>query len=143
MVWRCPEGRKGFIKWTITEKELNEKYPSLSLSLSLLLLLDILLPFMICSLCRFLNIKSSIHSALCDSLDTPTALLLIKELLTLSNTYIDAKGDDANVRLLSDIARYITFLLRVFGVVSHDAGIGFSIKKEGDGGDIVSDYSLQ
>ena len=142
MVWRCPEGRKGFIKWTITEKELNEKYPPLSLSI-IIITPYLLLPFMIFSLCRFLNIKSSIHSALCDSLDTPTTLLLIKELLTLSNTYIDAKGDDANVRLLSDIARYITFLLRVFGVVSHDAGIGFSIKKEGDGGDIVSNYSLQ
>ncbi|XP_019854225.1 PREDICTED: cysteine--tRNA ligase, cytoplasmic-like [Amphimedon queenslandica] len=116
MVWRCPEGRKGFFKWTDSEKELNGK---------------------------FLKIKSSIHTALCDSIDTPTTLRLLKELLTLSNTYIDAKRDDANARLLADIAHYMTYLLKIFGVIPHDTGIGFSMKKEAEGiEDVVMPYAI-
>lgn len=53
MVWRCPEGRKGFIKWTITEKELNEKYPPLSLSI-IIITPYLLFPFMISPFVDFL-----------------------------------------------------------------------------------------
>ena len=66
-----------------------------------------------------------------DSVDTPTVLLLMKELVTICNVYLSETSQEANVKLLYTIATYLTQLLRVFGVITSDQGIGFPLQKEG------------
>lgn len=61
----------------------------------------------------------------------------MRELVSLSNTYIDETGTAGNAQLLGDIAQYLTYLLKVFGVIPHSTGIGFPIQEEGEGANIV------
>ena len=49
----------------------------------------------------------------------------MRELVSLSNSYIDEEGDMPNFRLLANIAQYLSYLLRVFGVIPHEIAIGF------------------
>lgn len=51
---------------------------------------------------------------------------------------MDERGTCANVHLLTDVALYLTYLLKVFGVIAKDIRIGFPIQDEGLKGDIVS-----
>ncbi|GLG93420.1 Uncharacterized protein GBIM_00837 [Gryllus bimaculatus] len=85
--------------------------------------------------------KEAVHAALCDNVDTRTALDHIRELVAFSNIYIrDCWGShEANSLLLNDVAGYITFLLRVFGVVPSDTSIGFPVGAPGStSGDLES-----
>lgn len=52
----------------------------------------------------------------------------IRELVSLSNSYMDEAGDLTNTFLLENIARYLSFLLRVFGVIHYEMSIGYPIK---------------
>jgi len=56
---------------------------------------------------------------------------LMRELVSSANVYLTDRGTLANARLLQTIAQYLTFLLRVFGVVPSDAGLGFPVEQEG------------
>ena len=71
-----------------------------------------------------------IHTYL-DSIDTPRVMRLIRELVSSANVYLTDRGTLANARLLQTIAHYLTFLLRVFGVVPSDGGLGFPVEQEG------------
>ena len=80
---------------------------------------------------RYHEKRSLIHAALCDSIDTPTVVKHIRELLTISNTYMNPQSPGAtpNAKLLENIAQYITYLLRVFGVInSSDQSVGFPVE---------------
>ena len=66
-----------------------------------------------------------------DSIDTPQVVRLMRELLSSANVYYTDRGTIANTRLLHNIAHYLTFLLRVFGVVPSDGGLGFPIEQDG------------
>jgi cysteinyl-tRNA synthetase len=92
-----PKGREGFSKWTEREKQLNNKF------------------YEKCSL---------IHSALCDSIDTSTVLKNMKELVSISYSYINEPQTTPNPRLLEQIAHYLTHLLKVFGVIPSHEDIG-------------------
>lgn len=84
--------------------------------------------------CKFSAAKASIHEALCDNVDTRTALDVVRDLVTQCNIYVrDTRGDSSklNILLLKRIATYITDLLHIFGAIEGPrGGIGFPI----DGG---------
>lgn len=79
---------------------------------------------------KFNDVKTSIHLALCDNIDTRTVLDRIRDLIGHCNVYIrDHKANGTpNHLLLKRIAVYITKILRIFGVI-HDArdDIGFPL----------------
>lgn len=79
---------------------------------------------------KFFETKKSVHAALCDNIDTKSALDSIRELISHSNIYIRDIQSSVNVQLLEDIAVYITELLQIFGAISSKAkkSIGFPAK---------------
>ncbi|XP_003703304.2 cysteine--tRNA ligase, cytoplasmic [Megachile rotundata] len=90
-----------FSKWTNCEVELNEK---------------------------FSFAKDSVHTALCDNIDTRSVLDAIRELVTHCNIYMK-QVKHQNTLLLRDIAVYITKMFTIFGVIPclHDT-IGFPVE---------------
>lgn len=86
---------------------------------------------------KFYDTKKSVHAALCDNIDTKSALDAIRELISNSNIYIRDVQSDVNVQLLEEIALYITQLLSIFGAISDGKKtIGFpAISGDSSGGD--------
>lgn len=83
---------------------------------------------------KFLEAKKAVHAALCDNIDTKSALKAIQDLLRHSNVYIRDNQMTVNVQLLEEIAIYITELLQVFGVIQTPKKlIGFPAISGGDG----------
>ncbi|XP_063688548.1 cysteine--tRNA ligase, cytoplasmic-like isoform X1 [Bolinopsis microptera] len=72
-----------------------------------------------------------VHNALADSFDTPTAMRVLKSVVSDSYTYLSAQKDAPNVRLLIQVAVYITKILSVFGVAGSQDNIGFASAGEG------------
>lgn len=94
-------GSAAWTKWTESEVQLNQK---------------------------FLRAKNSVHEALCDNVDTRSAMDGIRELVSAGNTYISASRKSQhtpNRALLVNIATYITDLLKVFGAIPKSQTIGF------------------
>ncbi|XP_076646851.1 cysteine--tRNA ligase, cytoplasmic [Halictus rubicundus] len=89
-----------FNKWTSSELELNTK---------------------------FSNAKHSVHNALCDNIDTRSALDAIRDIVTHCNIYMN-QVKQPNTLLLRDVAVYITKMFTIFGAIStsHDT-IGFPV----------------
>ncbi|KAI0320457.1 tRNA synthetases class I (C) catalytic domain-containing protein [Amylostereum chailletii] len=54
--------------------------------------------------------------ALCDSFNTPVALDALRELVSKTNVYINARGKDLNVGLVERVARWTGAMLRMFGL---------------------------
>ena len=75
---------------------------------------------------RYLEKQADIHIALCDSLDTPRVMNLIRDLIYQSNLYIEQGR--CNTRLLAAIARYISRLMRIFGVIAEEIPIGYQLE---------------
>ncbi|KAJ8931751.1 hypothetical protein NQ314_015283 [Rhamnusium bicolor] len=86
-----------FLKWNLQEKSLNDKY---------------------------LQSKENVHLALCDNIDTRSAVDSLRELVTSSNIYLRERKPPNNV-LLHDIAVYITKMLTIFGAISDPSKLGF------------------
>ncbi|KOC66183.1 Cysteine--tRNA ligase, cytoplasmic [Habropoda laboriosa] len=89
-----------FTKWTNSEVELNQ---------------------------NFYNTRDSVHNALCDNIDTRSALDAIRDLVTHCNIYMK-QVKQPNTLLLRDVAVYCTKMLSIFGAISssHDC-IGFPV----------------
>lgn len=64
-----------------------------------------------------------VHAALLDNFDTPTVMRLLDELVAATNDY--TKGGEVRAMLVSQIAQYVTRILRVFGLVNGNDDIGF------------------
>ena len=73
-----------------------------------------------------------VHAALLDNFDTPTVMKLLDDLVSATNDY--TKGGDVRAMLVSQIAQYITRILRVFGLVNGSDDIGFGPEGDGCGG---------
>lgn len=75
--------------------------------------------------------RQSVHKALCDNVDTRTALDNIRILVTTANSYIAKKRGEStmNCLLLKNIAKYVTKIMRVFGAIvgGNADGIGFPV----------------
>lgn len=66
----------------------------------------------------FSAIQKQIHLALCDSIDTPTVMEQIRQLVTTVNIYMNTPNTTVNQLLLKTIAASITRLINVFGLNS-------------------------
>lgn len=75
----------------------------------------------------FEEAKEKVHSALSDSFDTPAATRAISTLVTACNI---AKPADLSDSVAFDVARYITRIVRIFGLDGnadpYDGGIGWA-----------------
>nr|XP_018264033.1 cysteine-tRNA ligase [Kwoniella dejecticola CBS 10117]OBR86191.1 cysteine-tRNA ligase [Kwoniella dejecticola CBS 10117] len=60
--------------------------------------------------------QKDFHAALCDSFNTPTAIQTLLDLVAKTNIYISTKGRDANLNVVTNIAEWITRMLRMFGL---------------------------
>jgi cysteinyl-tRNA synthetase len=76
--------------------------------------------------------KSSVKRALMDDFDTPVAISALLELIRESNRYTDGDGSTVSTIVLSSVARYITYILKVFGCANDAVEIGFPL--DGNGG---------
>ena len=92
--------------------------------------------------------KTLVRSALLDDFDTPRAVSVLTELIKDCNKYMDAgvamgisHDDNAIIYaqavtsglssvVLSNVARYITTILRTFGLVPSTADIGFPLQQQ-------------
>lgn len=63
---------------------------------------------------------------------------IIRDVISSCNVYTK-DSPQINARLMEGVAHYITYILKVFGVISLDEGIGFPIEGEGSA-DLVSQY---
>ena len=82
---------------------------------------------------RFSKIKSDIHLALCDSIDTPSVMEHIRQLVSATNIYMNAPNATVNRLLLRNIAAYITRLINIFGLNASPSStddIGFTRSTE-------------
>jgi len=79
----------------------------------------------------FESSKQNIYSYLADNFNTPATLLEMKSLVTAANTYVQNLSDikSVNLMILEAIARYLTKLLKVFGVIGDNehVDIGFEL----------------
>lgn len=84
---------------------------------------------------KYQEARKAVHAALCDNIDTRTALDVIRELISHSNVYIrDNQPSTVNVQLLEEIAIYITDLLQTFGAIqTPKKNIGFPSISGGEG----------
>ncbi|XP_033841246.1 cysteine--tRNA ligase, cytoplasmic isoform X1 [Periophthalmus magnuspinnatus] len=78
----------------------------------------------------FYERKRLVHEALCDNMDTRTALEEMRVLVGHSNSYV-ANRKSAKLRpnrmLLESIATYLTYMLKVFGAIEGSEPIGFPV----------------
>lgn len=77
---------------------------------------------------KFNQAKDDVHIALCDNIDTRSALDAIRDLVSIVNVYIRDNSRRLNALLLRRIAEYITDMLHIFGAINGPrGGIGFPI----------------
>ncbi|KAJ6538892.1 tRNA synthetases class I (C) catalytic domain-containing protein [Mycena vulgaris] len=60
--------------------------------------------------------QHAFRAALCDSFNTPAAIGVLRDLITRTNVYINARGKALNVQLLENTARWAGQMLRMFGL---------------------------
>eukprot|EP00178_Gracilaria_changii_P019095 TRINITY_DN55559_c0_g1_i1.p1 TRINITY_DN55559_c0_g1~~TRINITY_DN55559_c0_g1_i1.p1 ORF type:complete len:669 (-),score=131.72 TRINITY_DN55559_c0_g1_i1:823-2829(-) len=69
--------------------------------------------------------QTTVHDALADDFDTPTALRELQTLVRSTNAYVAAKGVEANQLALESVGRYVTKMFKVFGLVAGGADIAY------------------
>lgn len=84
--------------------------------------------------------KIEVRSSLLDDFDTPTATKSLLALIRECNKYLDDNG--SNTATLYAIARYITSILRVFGLVPDSSDIGFPLDTDGEGASVNKEEVL-
>ncbi|CAG8434834.1 2436_t:CDS:10 [Funneliformis mosseae] len=89
--------------------------------------------------------QTTIHEALCDSINTPSAMSELMELINRTNIYLSSGRNNINANVLENIAKYVTRILKIFGVTENPAfeEIGFGISQQqniGNMEDIVLPY---
>ncbi|XP_006893438.1 PREDICTED: cysteine--tRNA ligase, cytoplasmic [Elephantulus edwardii] len=88
---------------------------------------------------NFYNKKSAVHEALCDNVDTRTALEEMRALVSQCNLYMAARKAARrrpNRILLESIALYLTHMLKIFGAIDEDSSLGFPVGGRGAGLDL-------
>ncbi|RUP50856.1 hypothetical protein BC936DRAFT_137380 [Jimgerdemannia flammicorona] len=71
--------------------------------------------------------QRAVHVALCDSINTPAVLTEIMELITKTNIYLSAKSmRGVNLHVVEKVAKWITGIIKVFGLSDGGPEIGFS-----------------
>ncbi|XP_060897751.1 cysteine--tRNA ligase, cytoplasmic isoform X1 [Labrus mixtus] len=89
----------------------------------------------------FYDRKSAVHEALCDNMDTRTAMEEMRVLVGQSNSYIANRKSaklKPNRMLVESIAVYLTNMLKVFGAIEESESIGFPVGGQGQNVDLES-----
>ncbi|XP_028999834.1 cysteine--tRNA ligase, cytoplasmic isoform X2 [Betta splendens] len=89
----------------------------------------------------FFERKAAVHEALCDNIDTRTALEEMRVLVGHSNSYIGSRKSlklRPNRMLLQGIAVYLTGMMKVFGAIEGLEPIGFPMGGQGQTVDLES-----
>ncbi|XP_015193710.2 cysteine--tRNA ligase, cytoplasmic isoform X1 [Lepisosteus oculatus] len=89
----------------------------------------------------FCDRKAAVHVALCDNIDTRTALEEMRAMVSQSNTYIANRKSAKlapNRVLLQSIATYLTDMLKTFGSIEGTEPIGFPVGGHGQNVDLES-----
>ncbi|KAJ8249094.1 hypothetical protein GJAV_G00231110 [Gymnothorax javanicus] len=89
----------------------------------------------------FYEKKEAVHEALCDNIDTRTALDEMRSLVSLSNTYMAGRKASKltpNRMLMKSIAAYLTSMLKIFGAIEESESIGFPVAGNGQSVDLES-----
>lgn len=76
--------------------------------------------------------KESVYTALCDNIDTRTAMDCLRDIVCSSNIYI-RENKPPNSLLLRDIAIYVTEMLTIFGAVDVPKPLGFPVGTSASG----------
>ncbi|KAL1007638.1 hypothetical protein UPYG_G00089360 [Umbra pygmaea] len=103
-----------FEKWAAAEMELNQS---------------------------FYERKAAVHQALCDNVDTRSAMEEMRALVTQSNTYMAGRKSSKlqpNRTLIHSIALYLTDMLKTFGAIEGSQPIGFPVGGNGQNIDLES-----
>ena len=74
----------------------------------------------------FSETQNAIRDALCDNIDTKTALDCVKNLVSACNKYTAQLKQMANRLLVRNVAEYITRLFQIFGVIEGKQSLGFA-----------------
>lgn len=69
--------------------------------------------------------RARVHAALCDNFDTPTAMAALFEVVGTCNVYMAQCGARARWAAVHEVARYVSRILQVFGVVAGADHLGF------------------
>lgn len=77
------------------------------------------------------EVKAGVRAALLDDFDTPAAVKRLMEFVKDVNRYLEDGG--VNSAALTSAAKYVTHILRVFGLVPETTEIGFPLEAEGGG----------
>ncbi|KAM7405645.1 hypothetical protein PAMP_000079 [Pampus punctatissimus] len=89
----------------------------------------------------FYDRKSAVHKALCDNMDTRSAMEEMRVLVSQSNSYI-ASRKSAKLRpnrmLVESIAVYLTNMLKIFGAIEGSEPIGFPVGGQSQNIDLES-----
>ncbi|QSL64961.1 hypothetical protein MERGE_002265 [Pneumocystis wakefieldiae] len=68
-------------------------------------------------LCKNLyEAQEALHDALCDNFNTPESLDIIMNLITKTNIYISQAQSDINILIITNIAKWISSILEIFGL---------------------------
>jgi len=71
---------------------------------------------------KFETSKQQVHKSLADNFNTPLCLQYFKDLVSSSNIYIQSINsvNEMHISLLEDIAKYLTKMFKIFGVIGDD-----------------------
>jgi cysteinyl-tRNA synthetase len=61
------------------------------------------------------------REALCDSFDTPSAVNVLRDLVSRTNVYINSRANELDVKVVERIARWVGNMLRMFGLGEGDS----------------------
>ncbi|XP_040890540.1 cysteine--tRNA ligase, cytoplasmic isoform X2 [Toxotes jaculatrix] len=87
----------------------------------------------------FFDRKSAVHEALCDNMDTRTAMEEMRSLVSQSNSYISSRKNSKlrpNRMLVESIAAYLTNMLKIFGAIEGSDPVGFPMGGQGQSVDL-------
>lgn len=80
---------------------------------------------------KFVDLKHRVRVALCDNVDTKTALDAVRNMITACNKYLAHKKELANRVLMKNVAEYVTRLFQIFGVIEGKQAVGFPSEASG------------
>ncbi|GAN06823.1 cysteinyl-tRNA synthetase [Mucor ambiguus] len=70
--------------------------------------------------------QDAVHAALCDSINTPVVMDELVDLISNTNKYMNANGaKGVNIHILNKVAKWVTSMLKIFGVADNGVEIGF------------------
>jgi len=61
------------------------------------------------------------REALCDSFDTPTAVNVLRDLVSRTNVYINSRANELDVSIVERVARWVGNMFRMFGLGEGDS----------------------